>query len=119
MGITASQILTATDQRIVELGSEGAQRLVEGKSEDKAISIGKRLLIIKQAYNNAELNSKEKEALLYCLLKVSGKFAIAAITDSGGLGITVSPEGDNIFFIGTGDDISHYFGTGDDISGYL
>jgi len=119
MGITASQILTATDQRIVELGSEGAQRLVAGKSETKAVSIGKRLLLMKEAYSNSELNSKEKEALLYCLLKVSGKFSIAAITDSGGLGIPVNPPGDNIFFIGTGDDISHYFGTGDDISGYL
>lgn len=117
--MTASQILIATDQRIVELGLEGAQRLVNGKSSDKATSIGNRLLIIKGAYNNAELDSKEKESLLYCLLKVSGKFDVAAITNSGGLGITVSPEGDDIFFIGTGDDISHYWGTGQDISGYI
>ena len=117
--MTAAQILVATDERIIELGSEGAQRLVAGKSENKEASIGNRLLILKQAYINAELNPKEKESILYCLIKVSGKFDVAAITNSGGLGIGVSPGVDDIFFIGIGDDISHYFGSSGDISGFI
>lgn len=117
--ITSSQILTATDQRIIELGSNCAQRLVGGKSSDKATSIGKRLLTLKEAYNNSELNSKEKESILFCLLKVSGKFDVAAITGSGGLGLTVAPEEEDMFLVGTADDISDYWGTGGDISGYI
>lgn len=87
--MTESEVLIATDEKIVELGTTGAKRLIAGKTEEKNISLGKRLLLLKKAYNNTELEPKEKEALFYCLINVSGKFAVAALLNSGGLGIII------------------------------
>lgn len=118
--ITASQILTATDQRIVEIGTDFSKRLTDGK-QSKYDTMAK-LVLLKKAYNNPELTEDERESILYCLLRLSNKFDVPSNLNSGGLGlnpIVVGKPSPTLYLVGAGDDVTDYWGTGNDISDYL
>lgn len=120
--ITANQILTATNQRIVELGTLASKNAIVGKESKVALSDGKRLLVLKKAYLNNGLTEDEKESLLYCMIRVSQKFDQPAIRKSGGLNLdknVVKPSTVSMFQVGINDDVVDSWGLGDDVTGYL
>jgi hypothetical protein len=85
---TEGEILSAVDQRIVELGTEGAKNLIDGKQEDEQIEVLDKLITLKGVYS-ADIDQKEKESVLYCLKMVSEKFVQPAIKNSGGLNLPI------------------------------
>ncbi|MFO0447647.1 MAG: hypothetical protein ACK52I_02965 [Pseudomonadota bacterium] len=117
--ITASQILQATDQRIVELGVESSKNMTGGKVNSKLVCAGRRLMTLKKAYLNIGLTEDEKESILYCMLRLSGKFDQPKNTKTGGLNLNLFPAPLQLFDVGLGDDIADYWGIGLDVSGYL
>ena len=115
-----TEVLNATNERIVEISALAAQNNIEGIESIKEVEVGLQLLTLKYAYNS-DISEDEKQAILYCLIKVSEKFTGAALTNENAIGnvVTKPPSNQNVFFVGTGSDISHFWGTGNDISGFL
>ena len=112
-----TEVLNATDERIVEISALVAQNKVEGIESINQVEVGLQLLTLKHAYYS-DISEDEKQAILYCLIKVSEKFTGPATSSIAPL-VTKPQSNANVFFVGTGDNITHFWGTGNDISGFL
>lgn len=129
-----AEIIAAAEERLMELGTLGGQNLVAGKQENAQFSVGKKLINLLEAYDG-DLDDDEKEAILYCLIQVSEKFALPANTngfdDEGSIGDLIQDVIDeeaaedleellaDMVLIGEGDDVVDYFGEGDDTDDFI
>lgn len=63
-----SEILSAADERFVSLAVEGAERILEGKTDSKQRAKAQNILQLVKAYDNkVELSDDERESILYAL----------------------------------------------------
>lgn len=82
-------IISAASDRLVVLGSEAAQRMMVGKQSTEQYADGHKILSLLRAHTSeANLTDAEKEALLYCLRKLSGAYDFPAVEPLIGKGIT-------------------------------
>lgn len=82
-------VILAAAERMVELGSEAAQRMLVGKDSVEQYADGHKILSLLRAYvNEADMTDVEKEALLYCLRKLSGDSDFPTVEPLVGKGIT-------------------------------
>ena len=80
-----TEVLNAVDERIIELSALAAQNNIEGIESIKEVEVGLQLLTLKHAYYS-DISENEKQAILYCLIKVSEKFTGPALTNENAIG---------------------------------
>lgn len=117
------EILEAADTRMVEIGTEISQRMIDGKDAKALYEHGQRIYTLRHAYR-PELEVKQQEAVLYCLRRLSEKFDLPGLQGSEGITplIPPSPEVEvpvPDFYIGSLTDVSGYIGEGEDVSDYI
>lgn len=74
-------IILAASEKMVELGTLGAQRLVSGKEDKLQVDEAWRIMILLRVYQNAsELSDDDFEQLLYCLQMLSGETVFPTVS---------------------------------------
>lgn len=74
-------IILAASEKMVELGTLGAQRLVSGKEDKLQVYEAWRIMILLRVYQNAsELSDDDFEQLLYCLQMLSGETVFPTVS---------------------------------------
>lgn len=74
-------IILASSEKMVELGTLGAQRLVAGKEDKLQVAEAWRIMILLRVYQNAsELSDDDFEQLLYCLQMLSGESVFPTVS---------------------------------------
>lgn len=115
------EVIEAAETRMVELGAQIAQNMLEGKDSPELCDQGQRIRLLKRAYHD-ELEDKEKEAVLYCLRKLSEAFDVPAVTRRNLLG-PIIPEVPEVvfedFYIGSESDAEGHIGTEEDAENYI
>lgn len=74
-------IILAASEKMVELGTLGAQRLVAGKEDKLQVAEAWRIMSLLRVYQNAsELSDDDFEQLLYCLQMLSGETVFPTVS---------------------------------------
>ena len=101
----ANAIVLAASLRLVALGSQASQNLVNGIESKKQFKQAHKILLLLKAYTHAaDMDADESDALLYCLKNLSDAYAFPTTNPIVGQALTVQiiVAGNNIIFFNQG-----------------